>query len=287
MQANVNTNLERIIAKIDNDFNPDNSDWIPRVGAWCIDAMSMLDCLPTERKRKVLSVDNRIAYSDCNIDNVNIKVYDSKGCEVEEANKSGCRCNPPSTGEVSGGGGKAGADTAKASESVSIYTNNNPYGKAPDYLVAETINTDKEWPGRYRINEYDYGDGINKCKRTYVLSGCNQIELNFDDICITIEYDGIKTDCNNQFSCELPVIPNNGLLIEALVYFCMYKMLCRGYKHPVFNLNASQYGTNPYYLWTQIKEEARRSVIAGKVDTDDAISKLFRSNFYTFTFDSR
>ena len=287
MQANVNTNLERIIAKIDNDFNPDNSDWIPRVGAWCIDVMSMLDCLPTERKRKVLSVNNRIAYSDCNIDNVNIKVYDSNGCEVEEANKSGCSCNPPSTGKVSGGGGKAGADTAKASESVSIYTNNNPYGKAPDYLVAETINADKEWPGRYRINEYDYGDGINKCKRTYVLSGCNQIELNFDDTCITIEYDGIKTNCNNQFGCELPVIPNNGLLIEALVYFCMYKMLCRGYKHPVFNLNASQYGTNPYYLWTQIKEEARRSVIAGKVDTDDAISKLFRSNFYISTFDSR
>ena len=288
MQANVNTNLERIIAKIDNDFNPDNSDWIPRVGAWCIDAMSMLDCLPTERKRKVLSVDNRIAYSDCNIDNVNIKVYDSNGCEVEEANKSGCKCNPPSTGQVSGGGGKAEADTAKASESVSIYTNNNPYGKAPDYLVAETINADKEWPGRYRINEYDYDNGItNKCKRTYVLSGCNQIELNFDDTCIIIEYDGIKTDCNNQFGCELPVIPNNGLLIEALVYFCMYKMLCRGYKHSVFNLNASQYGTNPYYLWTQIKEEARRSVIAGKVDTDDAISKLFRSNFYISTFDQR
>ena len=287
MQANVNTNLERIIAKIDNDFNPDNSDWIPRVGAWCIDAMSMLDCLPTECKRKVLSVDNRIAYSDCSIDNVNIKVYDSNGCEVEEANESGCRCNPPSTGKLSGGGGKAGADTAKASESVSIYTNNSPYGKAPDYLVAETINVDKEWPGRYRINEYDYDNGVNKCKRTYVLSGCNQIELNFDDTYITIEYDGIKTDCNNQFCCELPVIPNNGLLIEALVYFCMYKMLCRGYKHPVFNLNASQYGTNPYYLWTQIKEEARRSVIAGKVDTDDAISKLFRSNFYINSFDSR
>ena len=25
------TNIERIIAKIDNDFNPDNSDWIPNV----------------------------------------------------------------------------------------------------------------------------------------------------------------------------------------------------------------------------------------------------------------
>ena len=42
MQNKLNTNIERIIAKIDNDFNPDNSDWIPRVGAWTIDAMNML-----------------------------------------------------------------------------------------------------------------------------------------------------------------------------------------------------------------------------------------------------
>ena len=39
MLNNVNTNVEHIIAKIDNDFNPDNSDWIPRVGTWVIDAM--------------------------------------------------------------------------------------------------------------------------------------------------------------------------------------------------------------------------------------------------------
>ena len=52
-------------------------------------------------------------------------------------------------------------------------------------------------------------------------------------------------------------------------------------------LNASQYGTNPYYIWNNIKEEARRSVINGKVDTDTDISKLLRSNFYIGTFDPR
>ena len=40
MLNNVNTSVERIIAKIDNDFNPDGSDWIPRVIAWTIDAMT-------------------------------------------------------------------------------------------------------------------------------------------------------------------------------------------------------------------------------------------------------
>ena len=52
MLNKTNTNVERIIAKIDNDFNPDTSDWIPRVAAWSIDAMSQLKVLSTERKKR-------------------------------------------------------------------------------------------------------------------------------------------------------------------------------------------------------------------------------------------
>ena len=283
MLNNVNTNVERIIAKIDNDFNPDNSDWIPRVGAWCIDAMSQLNVTPTKRKRKKVTVNDRIAYSDCPINNNNIKVFDSNGCEIKKA-KEVANCNScPSTG------GRTSATSASNTEftpdTINIINNNNA-NKAPDYLLAETLN-DKNWPGRYRVNEFSYGNREYCKERNYVIVDCDKIELNFDDDFIYIESEYIETVCSDIFNCELPVIPNNGLLIEALVYYCMYKMLCRGYVHKVFNLNASQYGTNPYYIWNNIKEEARRSVINGKVDTDTDISKLLRSNFYINTFDPR
>lgn len=274
-----NTNVERIIAKIDNDFNPDNSDWIPRVGAWCIDAMSMIDCLCLERKKVKLAVKDRIATSSCPIDNNNIKVYDSNGCKIKETKEAQDECDCLSTGGVPKSG------TTELSASAGLYETNNPIATAPDYLVAETLNADKEWPGRYRINEYNLGQDNTK-ERNYVLADCNKIELNFDTDCIVIEYDAVKTE-STSLGYELPVIPNNGVLIEALVYYCMYKMLCRGYKHPVFNLQASQYGTNPYYIWTQIKEEARRSVLANRFDSDEDITKILRSNFYINTFDSR
>lgn len=274
-----NTNVERIIAKIDNDFNPDNSDWIPRVGAWCIDAMSMIDCLCLERKKVKLAVKDRIAISSCPIDNNGIKVYDSNGCKIKEAGdaQNGCDCSST--------GGVQKSETTELSTSAGLYETNNPIATAPDYLVAETLNADKEWPGRYRINEYNLGQDNTK-ERNYVLVDCNKIELNFDTDCIVIEYDAVKTEPTS-LGYELPVIPNNGVLIEALVYYCMYKMLCRGYKHPVFNLQASQYGTNPYYIWTQIKEEARRSVLANQFDSDEDIAKILRSNFYINTFDPR
>lgn len=273
---NVNTNVERIIAKIDNDFNPDNSDWIPRVGTWCIDAMSQLDVLRTKRKKKKLTVKDRIAYSDCPINNTNIKVYDSNGCEIKEADESQCCGNSPSTGDSASGTSSTVAELTP--DTIDIV--NTGQANSANYVVAETEND--KYPFRYNIHHYVLGVG-NTQERNYVLADCNKIEINFDADYIYIETEYVETVCSDLFNCELPVIPNNGLLIEAIAYYCIYKMLCRGYKHPVFNLNASQYGTNPYYIWTQLKEEAKRSILN---NTDDG-SKLFRSNLFISTFDPR
>lgn len=279
MLNNTSTNVERIIAKIDNDFNPDNSDWIPRVGAWCIDAMSMINCLCTERKKLKLAVIERIAKSPCPINDKNIKVYDENGCEVKKANDKRACSECLSTGQIEE------STTTELSDTAGLYEANNPIAEAPDYLVAETLNADKEWPGRYRVNEYNLGQKKNY-DRNYVIEGRYNIELNFDTKCITVEYDAIKC-VPTSYGCDMPAIPNNGILIEALVYYCMYKMLCRGYKHPVFNLQASQYGTNPFWLWQQYKEESRRSILAKHFDSDEDITKILRSNFYINTFDPR
>lgn len=279
MLNNTSTNVERIIAKIDNDFNPDNSDWIPRVGAWCIDAMSMIDCLCTERKRIKLTVNERIAVSSCPINDKNIKVYDENGCEVKKADDKRTCSAYLSTGQIEE------SKTTELSDTAGLFEIANPIAEAPDYLVAETLNADKEWPGRYRINEYNLGQKKTQ-DRNYVIEGCYNIELSFDTKCIIVEYDAIKC-VPTSYGCDMPAIPNNGILIEALVYYCMYKMLCRGYKHPVFNLQASQYGTNPYYIWLQLKEEARRSILAKHFDSDEDITKILRSNFYISTFDPR
>lgn len=277
MLNNVNTNIERIIAKIDNDFNPDNSDWIPRVGAWCIDAMSQLDVLPTKRKKKKLIVKDRIAYSECAINNTKLKIFDNNGCEIKEANREEYCSDCSSTGGL----------TSETSDSITELTPdtidiiNTGQKQAPNYVIAETKND--KYPFRYNIHHFVIGDN-NIQERNYVLVDCDKIEINFDAKFIYIETEFIETTCSSLFNCELPVIPNNGLLIEAIAYYCIYKMLCRGYKHPVFNLAASQYGSNPYYNWLQLKEEAKRSVINNNVDE---ASKLFRSTLFIDTFDPR
>ena len=54
------------------------------------------------------------------------------------------------------------------------------------------------------------------------------------------------------------------------------------------NLAASQYGTNPYYMWLQLKEQAKRSIVNDKIDRDIADnSRMFRSGLYIDTFDPK
>ena len=108
------------------------------------------------------------------------------------------------------------------------------------------------------------------------------LELN-----IIIKYKNVVTYHSDLYNCDLPVIPNNGMLIEAIGYYCMYKILCRGHKHTVMNLSATQYGTNPFFMWNHYKDEVKRSVIIdaqGEVVDDGG---LWRESFFNFTFNPR
>lgn len=267
------TNIERIIAKIDNDFNPDNSDWIPRVAPWVIDVLQQLKVLRTKPKKRSLVVVDRIAYVPCPINTDHFVITDSNGCQIDKAKVSGCMDCNSSTGERV-------RSVAMTPDTIDIIHNPNA-ANAPDYMRVDHVQS-KDYSSRYNVKEYAYAS--NSKKRNYVLVDSNKIEINFDADCIYLEQNEVETSFSEYYNCELPTIPNNGLLIEAIVLWCMYKMLTRGYKHPVFNLAASQYGTNPYYMYNQLKDQVNRSVIIDKQGDVIDDKGAWRSAFIDFTF---
>lgn len=273
MLNNVSTNVEHIIAKLDNDFNVDNSDWIPRIGTWVIEAMSQLNVLRKVRKKVKLIVHDRIAYSNCPINSPNLIVTDCNGCKINKS-KSNASCNDcSSTGEKS---------IAITPNTVDMMYNGN-IGEVPDYTLAETINGCNR-PPRYNIYNYNY---TNSKPNTYFIIDDNKLELDFvpSSGFIYVETEVVETEYSNTYDCDLPVIPNVGLLIEAIGYYCLYKMLCRGYKHPVFNLAASQYGTNPHYEWKNLKDEAKRAVtIDAQGDINVTDNNILQSAFFITMF---
>ena len=224
MMLNNQLTLQRLIGKVDNDFNISESDWIPRVAAWTIDALSQMKVLPMERKRRTLEVSDRIAQFPCTINAEELSVYDSNGCEIPAYKKSkSCCCNKgniPFTGEQIGV--------------------TNPY--APNGW--ETVQV---------------ANVITAGNRNFVLDG-NNIILNFDTDKIDVESLEIATYHDDYYDCECPYIYDDGLLLEALSWYILYKYLSRGSKHPVYNLQSTNYVTNPFMQWINLKPKVSTSI---------------------------
>lgn len=238
--------LQRLIGKIDNDFNIDNSDWIPRVGAWVIDALSQMKCLPMEYKTRELQVVDKVAIFPCTINAKDIKVFDGNGCEIKSAGEiTGCNCDD----SISSTGG--------------FIAVTNP--AADNQFQTTEIAAIRPISGR-----------------SYVLVDNNKIDLNFDTDKIIVKSYEVATYFDEYYNCEVPYIYDNGTLLEALAWYVLYKMLSRGYKHQVYSLASGQPYLNPYQQWMMLKPKATTAV---KIDLGRGTDKDGWNNFfYNSTF---
>lgn len=247
MKLKRQVSLDRLIGKVDNDFNISESDWIPRAAAWVIDALSQMKCLPMERKRRTLQVNNRIAHFPCTLNSTDIRVYDSNGCEISGLNvKNSCKCSE--------------LDTFKPSSEIAVFNDKDKNG----------------------INTVEVANVVKPCSKNFVIAG-NNIELNFDTDKILVESLEVATYYDEYYECDVPFIFDNGLLLEALSWYILFKYLSRGSKHQVYSLTAQNPVLNPYMQWTNLKNKAATSVAIELSSNDDG----WRNFFYNSTFDPR
>lgn len=237
--------LQRLVGKIDNDFNIDESDWIPRVAAWVIDALAQMKVLPMERKRRKLEVSERIAQFPCEINGKELKVFDGNGVEIpnlDETDRCGC----------------SGSRSKYADSEIGVFDSTNKSG-INAVQVARICN------------------GSNG--RNFVLD-CNQIQLNFDTDEIEVETFEVATYHDDYYDCECPYIYDDGLLLEALAWYCMFKYLSRGSTHAVYSLKAQNPLLNPLYQWNYYRPKAAASVKSALNSSKEGWNNFF----YNSTF---
>lgn len=230
--------LQRLVGKIDNDFNISESDWIPRVAAWTIDALSQMKVLPMTKKRRTLEVSEKVAQFPCELNVKEIKIYDINGCEIQYRDKKSCKYK---------------------NNEIAIVDNSNKSG----------------------INFMQIGAIINSCDKYFTLDG-NNIILNFDTNYVIIESLEVATYFDEYYNCECPYIYDNGLLLESLAWYVLFKYLSRGSKHIVYDLKSPSPTTNPFIQWNTLKPKAAASV---KIDLSK--DEGWRNFFYNSTFTPR
>lgn len=248
MKIKKQVQLSRLIGKVDNDFNLSESDWIPRVGAWVTDALSQMKCLPMERKRRTLEVSSRIATFPCELNTTELKVFDSRGCEIPALNSNNqCSCSE--------------LGTKNPNSEIAIFDSENKTG----------------------VNTMEVANIVTASNRNFVVAG-NNIELNFDTDSIIVESYEVATYYDEYFDCEVPYIYDNGKLLEALSWYILFKYLSRGSKHTVYSLTSPNPVTNPFTQWNTLRPKAEMSV---KIDLAKETERGWRNFFYNSTFDPR
>ena len=243
MKVNNQLKLQRLIGKIDNDFNISESDWIPRVAAWVIDALSQMKVLPMEKKRRKLEVSDKIAQFPCTLNATELRVFDSNGNEIPAYDREkDCSCN---------------SNNSSTGEQIGI-TNPNARNGWETVQVADIVNTSG---------------------RNFILNG-NCIELSFNTDTIEVESFEVATYHDDYYDCECPYIYDDGLLLEALSWYVMFKYLSRGSSHPIYDLKSNSPVTNPYIQWNALRPKASASVKAKIGNAKDGWNNFF----YNSTF---
>ena len=239
--------MSRLIGKIDNDFNISESDWIPRVAAWTIDALSQMKVLPMQKRRRELEVSDRIAQFPCKMNMAELKIYDKQGCEIKPLSDfiSKCKCDSESSTEV-------------VDSEIAIIDNDNKSG----------------------VNFMKVAQVSKNYNRNFVVQGDN-IELNFDTDGIIVESYEVATYHDDYYDCECPYIYDDGLLLEALAWYCLFKYLSRGSKHVVYSLTSPNPVINPYMQWNTLRPKAVASV---RNKISNANSGGWNNFFYNSTF---
>lgn len=269
--------IEAIIGRIDNDFNIDNSDWIPRVSVWVMQILTQLDAIKHIRVRQkikpnlgVFGTRDTIRFSEDNI-----KVYTINGCEIKRVDVE----------DFASIRENCAVDEEEDKGLDSDY-NNDFLKHLDEELTPETLVVHNNQEAVKDIGCVTCIDTrIIANSDTYTYTKINRgFKTNYPGD-IIIEYNSPELEYSDTFDCEFPLIPNIGAVVECVINFCMYKLLCRGYKHPVFNLSNNP-AANPYLIYKSLLPEAKRAVINANQNLDDA-ADLMRSNFFISTFDPR
>ena len=231
----IKSTFGRIVGKIENDFNPDNSDWIPRCAAWTIDCMAQNNIAILVPVTKELVVIDRIATDGSQLDYTTLRVYDENNNEIPKLNKRGYE---------------------SINNRVSIG-------------ITEPVSK------RVVVTEVNPIAGHN-----YVIEG-DKISINFDCDKIKVETLEVDTYYDEYFNCNVPYIIDDGNLIETIAWYCMMKMLHRGYKHQVFSLTGQE-PINPYLQYNIYRHKAKASVsikMQGRITNNGWANFFYNATF--------
>ena len=114
----------------------------------------------------------------------------------------------------------------------------------------------------------DGGDTYELNKRGYIISSKETGTMR-------IHYKKLPTVFDDELKHEVPLIPDDEKVLFACELYVLYRILVRGYKHPVFNLANNNPELNPAKQWRIWASKASNSIASLNKDQRDLHKDLW------------
>lgn len=118
----------------------------------------------------------------------------------------------------------------------------------------------------------DYGATGVEPVRFYWING-NVLHTSWDADNITVHYNKYPIDAEG-----FPMIPKSGFLLEALTWFCMWKLLLSGYNHPKVDWPTA------FQMWEKYYPQAQNDVSFPSPEDQDAFKRMWVSLIPNLTY---
>jgi len=260
------TEVDEVIARLDNDFNINKGDYIPRFPQWVYQCLSDLELIyglvPAAHVGYVEN--NQCALPE---DLEHLTMIEYKGHRLERKSKG----NP----------------TFKEDNSVSDYIAyiQTDIGldievNTENITVSDILGGTKLDIKSIHVKDTSSAQYVPKSGDSYVLLSNGNIETSFYTGIVIYHYYKLPTKYNDRIGALCPLIPDNEFVIEACSWYILMNLMQRGYKHPVYSLNSNNYITNPYLMYRRKRLNARNK--GDKLDRDQQkiITNLWNSAMY-------
>jgi len=160
-------------------------------------------------------------------------------------------------------------------------TISNYKAKLPcDIKVLEAVQIDgvkQELALNGRINAHDTtvlkelgeiaGDTYELNRRGYLISS-NETGT------ARIHYRKLPVEFDDELQHEVPLVPNDKYLLLTVEFYLLWRILSRGYKHPVYKIGSSNPRLDPGVQWERYAPKASNSMASFNKDERDRIRKI-------------
>lgn len=255
---------DEVISRLDNDFNVNTGDWVPRIPQWIYQCLSDLNIrLGLIPKAHIATVVNFQAHIPEDLEQMIGVEYN--GSKLDRRTTTQYKNQSTNTYSNIILQTNIGVTVEGTLKNVTL----------DDDLENIKINVDK-------IRVYDASSitELPSSNHYYYLLPNGRIETSFETGYVIFHYYTLPYSYNKTVNSKCPLIPDTEAIKDAITWYLFQSILQRGTKHPIFSIGNPNWKLDPYERYRKSRLNAKNK--ARNLDPDQAriLDRMWQSHLY-------